>query len=122
MSQSRSWAELVGDLILVRVSGPAEEQVILDCQKSAVQLLKDTNCRRILYDALEMENPTIDVALLQQRLSEQFAEFAGLRVAVLVTNTRTAYLGRLAFGSAEHRVFYNDMAAAVDWLKGEDSP
>lgn len=121
MSQSRIWVELVGNLILVRLSGPADEQAILDCQQRAVELLRDTNCRRILYDALEMESPTVDVALLQQRLTEQFTHFASVRVAVLVPNTRIAYLGRLAFGSAEHRVFYNDMAAAVAWLASESA-
>jgi hypothetical protein len=33
-----------------------------------------------------------------------------------VPNTGIAYLARLAFGEANHRVFYNDIAAAVAWL------
>ena len=38
----------------------------------------------------------------------------------LVSNTRIAYLARIAFGhagEASYRVFYNDLAAALAWLE-----
>jgi CRISPR/Cas system endoribonuclease Cas6 (RAMP superfamily) len=43
-----------------------------------------------------------------------------LRTAILVSNTRVAYLARIAFGhagEANYRVFYNDFAAAFRWLE-----
>jgi hypothetical protein len=39
-----------------------------------------------------------------------------VKIAIVVPNTAIAYLARLAFGEANHRVFYNDMSAAVLWL------
>ena len=38
------------------------------------------------------------------------------RRAIVVPNTRLAYLARLAFGEGDYRVFYSDIAAAVVWL------
>lgn len=109
------WVELVGSFIIARVRGAASEEVIRECQQRVVALLRSSDCRKILYDALEMNDPTVDVALVQQKLSEQLREFS-VRLAIVVPDTRTAYLGRIAFGDAEHRVFYNDMGAAVTWL------
>jgi hypothetical protein len=40
--------------------------------------------------------------------------------AILVPNTRIAYLARIAFGQfgeGAYRVFYNDMAQAILWLE-----
>lgn len=45
---------------------------------------------------------------------------ASLRTAILVSNTRIAYLARIAFGhagEANYRVFYNDFAPALTWLE-----
>ncbi len=44
-----------------------------------------------------------------------------LRRAVVVPNTKLAYLARIAFGEADCRVFYNDMVSATNWL-GDGSP
>ena len=49
------------------------------------------------------------------RMSEDIHKL-GARVALLVPNSRLAYLSRLAFGGGDHRVFYNDLAAAITWL------
>jgi hypothetical protein len=111
------WVELVGSFIIARVRGAASEEIIRECQDRVVALLRNTDCRKILYDALEMNDPSVDVALVQQKLSEQLREFS-VRLAIVVPDTRIAYLGRIAFGDAEHRVFYNDMGAAVTWLVG----
>ena len=48
---------------------------------------------------------------------------ASLRTAILVPNTRIAYLARIAFGhagEANYRVFYNDFAAALTWLEDHE--
>jgi len=36
--------------------------------------------------------------------------------AIVVPNTRVAYLARIAFGEGDYRVFYNDFLAAIRWL------
>jgi hypothetical protein len=63
------------------------------------------------------------LALLQQRLEhEKRALFATeiVRTAILVPDTRLAYLARIAFGlvgEERYRVFYNDFAGALKWLQ-----
>jgi hypothetical protein len=42
-----------------------------------------------------------------------------LRRAIVVPNSKLAYLARLAFGEGDYRVFYNDFIGAIRWL-GED--
>jgi hypothetical protein len=89
--------------------------VLRECQERILTLLKDTGCRKVLYDALELEPPQVEDLLVQQKLSDEVRAL-GLRVAILVPNTRLAYMSRLAFGQTDHRVFYNDLAAAIRWL------
>ncbi|MEO5819404.1 MAG: hypothetical protein ABIT71_02790 [Vicinamibacteraceae bacterium] len=43
-----------------------------------------------------------------------------LKRAIVVPDTKLAYLARLAFGWGHYRVFYNDRAAAVRWLTDAD--
>ena len=108
------WVELVGNSIVARIRGVPTEALIRECQERIVALVKDTSCSRILYDALELENPSADVALTQQSLTALMAP--STRIAILVSNTKVAYFSRLAFGEANYRVFYNDMAGATAWL------
>ena len=114
--QSGAWVELVGDIIIARIRGVPTEALVRDCQDRVLSLLKDTEYRKVLYDALELESPPLDVTLVQQSLSEDL-HHKGAKIALVVPNTRIAYLSRLAFGSGNHRVFYNDMAAAIRWLE-----
>jgi hypothetical protein len=84
-----------------------------------LNLVKETGRGLILQDCLEMETPPVDVPVSQWKLNEQ-ASSIRLRRAVVVPNARLAYLGRLAFGNDDIRVFYNDMAGALAWLTGSD--
>ena len=112
------WVEPVGGLIVARVRGQPTEQLLGECQTRVLQIARDareTVIHRVLYDALEMESPPVDVPLAQRRLDEAVTDIR-LRRAIVVPNTRLAYLARLAFGEGDYRVFYNDIAAAVIWL------
>ncbi len=92
-------------------------------QHRIFELVKDTSHVKVLYDALEMEDPTVDMVLLLQKMDSEAWEQIGpipLRRAILVPNTRIAYLARIAFGQfgeGAYRVFYNDMAQAILWLE-----
>jgi hypothetical protein len=116
------WVEPVGDLVVARLRGRCDEQILKECQDRVLGLVKDTHQVKVLYDALEMEDPTVDMALLQQKMDAEASERLGpipLRRAILVPNTRIAFLARIAFGQfgeGAYRVFYNDMAQAVMWL------
>lgn len=112
------WVEPVGGLIIARVRGQPTEALLRDCQDRVIQIARDTPdavLHNVLYDALEMESPEVDVPWSQRELDEALGALR-LRRAIVVPNTRLAYLARLAFGDGDYRVFYNDITAAVTWL------
>jgi hypothetical protein len=123
MNQQQLWVEPVGGIITARIRGKCTEEILKECQERVLLLTKDTQQFKVLYDALEMEDPGIELAVLQQRMdSEAWQQFGPvpLRRAILVPNTRIAYLARLAFGQfgeGAYRVFYNDLTQAVLWLE-----
>lgn len=109
------WIEPVGDLIIVRMRGVPTEALLKECHERLLTLLKETGGSRILHDCLEMETPPIEVPISQWKLDREL-ETLKLRRAVVVPNTRLAYLGRIAFAEGNCRIFYNDLSAAVQWL------
>jgi hypothetical protein len=116
------WVEPVGDLIIARVRGQPTEALLRECHDRVVQIVRDRSDTRehlVLYDALEMESPPVDVPWSQRQLDESLGDIR-LRRAIVVPNTRLAYLARLAFGEGDYRVFYNDIATAVAWLSRPD--
>ena len=115
--QAQLWIEPVGDVIIARMRGTPTEELLKECQERILSLVKDTQMGFILHDCLEMETPQVDVSVSQWKLDEQVSS-VHLRRAVVVPNTKLAYLARLAFGEGDVRVFYHDMAAALAWLTG----
>ena len=114
------WVEPVGEIIVVRVRGVPNEALLRECQERVLLLLRETGCHRILYDALELVAPPVQVALFQEKLDQSTMEAKKLRRAIVVPNTKLAYLARLAFGEGDYRVFYNDIATAIKWLTEEN--
>lgn len=115
------WVESVGNLIIARLRGVPTEATIKECHHRVVELVKDTHQSAILYDGLEMESPPDDIAVVQWKLDESLGALR-LRRAIVVPNTRIAYLARLAFAEGDYRVFYNDISAAVLWLNSQVGP
>jgi hypothetical protein len=113
--QGQLWVELVGDLVLARVRGEPTAELLKECQEKVLDLVRDAEKGKVLYDTLEMEPPPVDVPLAQQQLDQELGA-TRLRRAIVVPNSRLAYLARLAFGEGEYRVFYNDIVSAVKWL------
>lgn len=118
------WVEPVGSVIVARLRGKPTPELLRECEQRVLALARDTNHVRVLYDALELVAPEMELVLLQQQLDSQKAATlsgaASLRTAILVPNTRIAYLARIAFGhvgEANYRVFYNDLGAAMKWLE-----
>lgn len=112
------WAEIVGDLIVARMRGAVSAEVLRECHEQVVALARESRRERVFYDALEMDPPSVELTVEQRRLD---AALGGLRLrrAIVVPNSRLAYLARLAFGEGEYRVFYSDMVAAVKWLASD---
>jgi hypothetical protein len=115
VDQQQLWVEPVGVIIVARMRGVANETLLRECQARVLGLVRDTGQNKVLYDALEMD-ATVDQAIIQQKMDEELGDVK-LRRAIVVPNTRIAFLARLAFGDGEHRVFYNDLGAALDWLQ-----
>jgi hypothetical protein len=113
------WVDVVGQLIIARLRGTPTEAVLRECQQQVVHLARETGQRRVLYDTLEMNAPSVDIPWLQRELDEQLGALK-LRRAIVVPNSKLAYLARLAFGEGDYRVFYNDVVAAVKWLSEEN--
>ena len=123
MNHQQLWVEPIGGIITARIRGKCSEEILRECQDRVIILAKDTLLVRVLYDALEMEDPGVHLAIAQQNMdSEAWKEFGSmpLRRAILVPNSRIAFLARLAFGQfgeGSYRVFYNDLTQAVLWLE-----
>lgn len=119
------WVEPVGSTIVARLRGAPTAEMLRECEQRVVELAQDTKHVRVLYDALELVAPKVELVLLHQQLAaEQRATLTAgtsLRTAILVADTRSAYLARIAFGRVgedHYRVFYNDLGAAMKWLEG----
>lgn len=113
------WIESIGGIIIARMRGIPTEALLQECQYRILALVNDTGHGRILHDVLEMEAPLIEVPLSQWRLDKNLQGIQ-LRRAIVVPNSRLAYLARLSFGDGDHRVFYNDMNSAFSWLNNQD--
>ena len=55
------WVEPVGELVLARLRGMPIEALIVECQRQVLQILRDQGGGKVLYDALEMEAPPVEV-------------------------------------------------------------
>jgi hypothetical protein len=112
------WVELVGDLVIARVRGEPTPELLQECQDQVLLLVREAGRGKVLYDTLEMDAPPVDVPLAQRELDETLGAIK-LRRAIVVPNSKLAYLARLAFGEGDYRVFYNDIIAAVKWLSDD---
>ena len=109
------WVEVVGELVIARIRGQPTEALIQECQEKVLFLVRDAGRGKVLYDALEMDAPSVDVPWAQRALDEKLGSVQ-LRRACVVPNSKIAFLASLAFGEGDYKVFYNDVIAAVKWL------
>ncbi len=108
--------EVADDVLLVLPPDRMTEAALRLCQERMLALARETGLRRVLYDARRMTEPEAHIALMQQELDGQLGDLK-LRRAIVVPGTRIAYLARIAFFEGEDRVFYDDVDAALAWLR-----
>lgn len=113
--QNQLWVGLVGQIIVIRTRGLSTLQSVFDRHERAMQIAKESGSKSILFDFLEAEAPTYEVKEAQKGLNTELQAQA-FRIAVVVPNPQLAYHGRLTFGDENHRVVYEDLAAATKWL------
>ena len=113
--QGTLWVDVVGELIIARVRGEPTAELLRECHEQVLLLTNESGRGKVLYDTLEMDPPPPTVPMTQWKLD---AELSGvtLRRAIVVPNSRLAYLARIAFGDGDYRVFYNNMVEAIEWL------
>jgi hypothetical protein len=121
IAHHQAWIELVGGIIIARVRGEVTPELLAERHARIAHLRQDTGCAAVLLDDLEMYAPSLDAVEAQRRLTPEL-DALGFRIAIVVPNSRLAYLARLQFGGGNHRVFYNDMAAALLWLTRPAAP
>lgn len=109
------WVEPIGELIIARLRGCPTETLLRECQEQVLLLVRESGRGKVLYDTLEMEAPPVEVPWSQRQLDEGLGSIR-LRRAIVVPNSKLAYLARLAFGEGDYRVFYSDMIGAIRWL------
>lgn len=108
--------EALGSLVVVRLTQPASERVLEECQLSLLETMAQTGSKAVLYDLTEMAPAPVNV-LLYQRLLNEHVRHLDLRRAIVVPNTRIAHLARLAFGVGDYKLFYDDLEAAKRFLR-----
>ncbi|MFC5460914.1 STAS/SEC14 domain-containing protein [Massilia niabensis] len=117
MSQpSQLRVSVSGDLLLVEQHGEMDEATLRLCQQQVLELARQTGLCGVLYDARGMIAPPARLTLTQQELDDQPGTMK-LRRAIVVPDTKIAYLARIAFGEGDYRVFYDDVDAARAWLR-----
>lgn len=117
MEPQQLWIESVGDIIVARMRGEMSEAMLIETHQRVLAMANETGHTKAIYDALDMQAPSIDLVVMQQELLESELGSMTVRRALVVPNARLAYLARLAFGEGDHRVFYNDLPAAFRWLQ-----
>jgi hypothetical protein len=118
MNNGQAWVEVVGELIVARLRGEPTEALLRETQEQVLHLVREAGRGKVLYDTLEMTPPPVDVPWAQRDLDAKLGPIK-LRRAIVVPNSRLAFLARLAFGDGDYKVFYNDMIAAIAWLSRE---
>ena len=83
------WVELVGELIIARGRGETTEELLRECQRQVLFLAKDAGRVKVLYAALEMLPPPVDVPWVQRQLDESIAGLH-IRRAIVVPNSKLA--------------------------------
>lgn len=104
-----------GKLIVARLRGEPTVESLQECQERVLSIARNESVDKVLYDALEMTAPSVDVPWSQRALDDALTG-VHLRRAIVVPDSKLAFLARLAFGEGDYRVFYNDIPDAVEWL------
>lgn len=105
-----------GDVVVVRLCGRPDAAVLASVQQQTIEQARAAGTRLVLYDARSLTPPDTELVLMQRAMDDQLVAL-GLRRAIVAPNTRIAYLSRLAFGEGESQVFYDDVEAALRWLR-----
>lgn len=111
--------EIMDGLIIARIVGEPTMDFFADCIARLKQVAKETGIRKVVYDMRATEAPYMDV-ILHGTKTAIATPGKPLQRAVVVPNTRLSYMTKLIFGDGNCRVFYQDIDAAIEWLKAAE--
>lgn len=100
--------------IRVLVVGEPTEEMVRKVNDDVLALARAGRGPGVLLDATRMLAPPTQVAWLQRDLLWRLESL--VRCAVVVADSRCAFLARIAFGDANYRIFYGDLESAERWL------
>jgi SpoIIAA-like len=110
---------LEGNIIHARYEGEMTMDLVREGERKIEALLDRISSPAVLYDTLEMEPPTVRLALEMKAFDSRIASRVA-RSATVVKDAMTAFCAKIAFVfTREHRVFYHDLDAARAWLRGD---
>jgi len=107
----------VGNLVHAKYRGTMTMDLVREAEKKIEWFLANTAGPVVLYDTLEMDTPTMDLALEMKSFDGRIRDMV-LRSATVVRDAGTAFMAKVAFVfSREHKVFYGDLDEALTWLQ-----
>ena len=113
--------KLEGRIIHAAYDGRMTLDLVLSGERQIEALVTGSKGRMILYDCVQMDPPTMDLAMEMKKFDGRIRAHV-FRSATVVRDATTAFLSKVAFALArEHKVFYNDLDAAYRWLGREAS-
>ena len=112
---------LDGNIIHARYVGAMTSELVRQGERDIETLIGRRADLAILYDCVEMDPPPMNLALQMKSFDDRVRSRV-VCCATVVKDAMTAFLSKVAFALARnHRVFYNDLAAATAWLRSSTS-
>jgi hypothetical protein len=116
--QERIRVETAGQTIVAQIIGEPTKELISERHRLIVAVHQSAGFHKVLFNDLKMSAPANE-AIEAQRTHTCELGALKFKIAVVVPDYQLAYLARLQFGDENHRVFYDDIAAAFRWLDAE---
>lgn len=106
------------DGIIVAVyTGEMDIELVKKAAADIEDLLSKPRSARILYNTLNMDSPSMKLAMEMKAFDEKIRHQV-MKSATVVPGAATAFLASIAFIlSKNHKVFHNDLDGALAWLK-----
>ncbi|MDB5852401.1 MAG: hypothetical protein JWR22_442 [Herminiimonas sp.] len=108
--------EVIGGVIFVRVECHISEEIVRRRHDLVLRYVDATGFKNILFDLRYAHSPTEAGRGLQTKLNAQL-QARELRLALVVSDSATAFLARQTFFGLHHRVFYDDVSRGAKWLR-----
>ncbi|KWT92842.1 STAS/SEC14 domain-containing protein [Candidatus Magnetominusculus xianensis] len=106
------------DGIIISVyTGEMDMEIVKQAASGIEELLTKSQSTRILYNTLNMETPSMKLAMEMKSFDAKIRDKVQ-KSATVVPSATTAFFASIAFIlSKNHKVFHNDLDAALSWLK-----